>query len=36
MFDTQGATHHIETAYLTMAEIAWRGEKPRSFDVERT
>jgi protein O-GlcNAc transferase len=33
LFDTQGATRHIETAYLTMAEIARRSEKPRSFNV---
>jgi tetratricopeptide (TPR) repeat protein len=32
-FDTQGATRHIETAYRTMADIARRREKPRSFDV---
>jgi protein O-GlcNAc transferase len=35
LFDTQGATHHIETAYQTMADIARRHEKPRSFSVER-
>ena len=34
LFDTQSATRHIETAYLTMAEIARRNEKPRSFNVE--
>jgi protein O-GlcNAc transferase len=33
LFDTQGATRHIEAAYLTMAEIARRHEKPRSFKV---
>jgi predicted O-linked N-acetylglucosamine transferase (SPINDLY family) len=35
LFDTQRATRHIETAYRTMAEIARRSEKPRSFSVER-
>jgi protein O-GlcNAc transferase len=35
LFDTQGATRHIETAYQTMADIARRKEKPRSFNVER-
>ena len=35
LFDTQRATRHIEIAYRTMAEIARRNEKPRSFDVER-
>jgi len=35
LFDTQSATRHIESAYLTMADIARRGEKPRSFNVER-
>jgi predicted O-linked N-acetylglucosamine transferase (SPINDLY family) len=34
LFDTQRATRHIETAYRTMAEIARRSEKPRSFNVE--
>jgi protein O-GlcNAc transferase len=33
LFDTQSATRHIEAAYLTMAEIARRHEKPRSFKV---
>jgi protein O-GlcNAc transferase len=33
LFDTQSATRHIETAYQTMAEIARRHEKPRSFSV---
>jgi protein O-GlcNAc transferase len=33
LFDTQSATRHIETAYLTMAEIAGRREKPHSFNV---
>jgi predicted O-linked N-acetylglucosamine transferase (SPINDLY family) len=33
LFDTQSATRHIEAAYLTMAEIAKRHEKPRSFEV---
>jgi protein O-GlcNAc transferase len=33
LFDTQSATRHIETAYQTMAEIARRHEKPRSFNV---
>jgi protein O-GlcNAc transferase len=36
LFDTQRATRHIETAYQTMADIARRNEKPRSFNVERT
>lgn len=36
LFDTQSATRHIEAAYLTMAEIARHGEKPRSFNVEPT
>ena len=34
LFDTQSATRHIETAYQTMADIARRHEKPRSFNVE--
>jgi predicted O-linked N-acetylglucosamine transferase (SPINDLY family) len=34
LFDTQRATRHIETAYQTMADIARRHEKPRSFNVE--
>ena len=33
LFDTQSATRHIEAAYLTMAEIVRRREKPRSFNV---
>jgi protein O-GlcNAc transferase len=33
LFDTPSATRHIEAAYLTMAEIAQRHEKPRSFNV---
>jgi protein O-GlcNAc transferase len=33
LFDTQSATRHIEAAYLTMAEIVRRHEKPRSFNV---
>lgn len=33
LFDTQSATRHIETAYRTMADIARRNEKPRSFSV---
>jgi predicted O-linked N-acetylglucosamine transferase (SPINDLY family) len=33
LFDTQSATRHIETAYQTMADIARRHEKPRSFNV---
>jgi hypothetical protein len=36
LFDTRGATRHIETAYRIMADIARRKEKPRGFDVERT
>jgi protein O-GlcNAc transferase len=36
LFDTQSATRHIETAYLTMADIARRNEKPRSFSVTRS
>ena len=35
LFDTQSATHHIEIAYQTMADIARRNEKPRSFKLER-
>jgi protein O-GlcNAc transferase len=35
LFDTQSATRHIEIAYQTMADIARRNEKPRSFNVER-
>jgi protein O-GlcNAc transferase len=35
LFDTQSATRHIETAYQTMADIARRNEKPRSFNVDR-
>jgi predicted O-linked N-acetylglucosamine transferase (SPINDLY family) len=33
LFNTQRATRHIESAYQTMAEIAGRHEKPRSFNV---
>jgi protein O-GlcNAc transferase len=33
LFDTQSATHHIETAYRIMADIARRNKKPRSFKV---
>jgi len=33
LFDTQSATRYIETAYQTMADIARRREKPRSFNV---
>ena len=33
LFDTQSATRHIETAYLTMVEIARRLEQPRGFNV---
>jgi predicted O-linked N-acetylglucosamine transferase (SPINDLY family) len=33
LFDTQSATRHIESAYQTMADIAWRHEKPRNFNV---
>jgi predicted O-linked N-acetylglucosamine transferase (SPINDLY family) len=36
LFDTQRATRHIETAYQTMIEIARRGEKLRSFNVQPT
>ncbi|HTC02324.1 MAG TPA: tetratricopeptide repeat protein [Xanthobacteraceae bacterium] len=36
LFDTQRASRHIETAYQSMAEIARRNEKPRSFNVQRT
>ncbi len=36
LFDTQRATRHIETAYQTMADIARRNDRPRSFNVERT
>ena len=35
LFDTQSATRHIETAYQTMADIARRHERPRSFNIER-
>jgi protein O-GlcNAc transferase len=35
LFDTQSATRHIETAYRTMADIARRNDRPRSFNVER-
>ena len=35
LFDTQSATRHIEAAYQTMADIARRNERPRSFKVER-
>ncbi len=33
LFDTQSATRHIESACQTMADIARRHEKPRSFNV---
>ncbi len=33
LFDTDRFRRHIEAAYLTMHEIALRGEKPRSFAV---
>jgi protein O-GlcNAc transferase len=36
LFDTQRATRHIEIAYQTMADIARRNDRPRSFNVERT
>jgi protein O-GlcNAc transferase len=36
LFETQRATRHIEAAYRTMADIARRQEKPRSFNVQRT
>ena len=35
LFDMQRATRHIETAYQTMADIARRNERPRSFKIER-
>jgi predicted O-linked N-acetylglucosamine transferase (SPINDLY family) len=35
LFDTQRATRHIETAYQTMADMARRNDRPRSFNVER-
>src|ERR1700722_2140356 len=35
LFDPQSATRHIESAYQTMADIARRNEKPRSFKIER-
>jgi protein O-GlcNAc transferase len=34
LFDTARLCRHIESAYLTMLEIARRGEPPRSFAVE--
>jgi protein O-GlcNAc transferase len=34
LFDTERATRHIESAYLTMVDILRRGETPRSFAVE--
>jgi predicted O-linked N-acetylglucosamine transferase (SPINDLY family) len=34
LFDTASCTRHIETAYLTMADIWRRGERPRSFSVK--
>jgi predicted O-linked N-acetylglucosamine transferase (SPINDLY family) len=36
LFDTQRATHNIEIAYQTMADIARRNDRPHSFNVERT
>lgn len=35
LFDTRLFSRHIEASYTTMHEIAQRGEKPRSFAVER-
>jgi protein O-GlcNAc transferase len=34
LFDTASCTRHIEAAYLTMADIRRRGERPRSFSVK--
>ena len=35
LFDTDRFRRHMESAYLTMWEIALRGEAPRAFAVER-
>jgi protein O-GlcNAc transferase len=34
LFDTRRFRRHIETAYMTMCEISWRGEAPHSFSVD--
>jgi predicted O-linked N-acetylglucosamine transferase (SPINDLY family) len=34
LFDNARMLRHLESAYARMAEIAARGEAPRSFDVE--
>jgi protein O-GlcNAc transferase len=35
LFDTDRFRRHIEAAYVTMWEIWQRGERPRSFSIER-
>jgi len=35
LFDTDRFCRHLEKSYLTMWEIACRGESPRPIDVER-
>jgi protein O-GlcNAc transferase len=34
LFDTDRLRRHIERAYMTMWDIAQRGEAPRSFAVD--
>jgi protein O-GlcNAc transferase len=36
LFDTDRSRRHIEAAYVTMRDIARRGEAPRSFNVGQT
>jgi protein O-GlcNAc transferase len=35
LFDTDRFCRHIESAFTTMWELWQRGERPRSFSVER-
>jgi predicted O-linked N-acetylglucosamine transferase (SPINDLY family) len=34
LFDTKRSARKLESAYMTMADIWRRGERPRSFSVE--
>jgi len=34
LFNTDRLRRHIESAYMTMRDIAQRGEPPQSFAVE--
>jgi hypothetical protein len=35
LFDTDRYRRHLEAAYITMWELWQRGERPRSFAVQR-